>query len=105
MIQARNFRWIITVLPFLPLVLFTIPKAFIVMPEPGELIPWYTRYTQILWLLTSVYVYPTTWLANVTGFRIFGPAHIVLMLTYALAISLLLRRALQVTLRQPRQAL
>jgi hypothetical protein len=54
MIQARSIRWVITVLPFVPLILFVIPKAFVVMPEPGEFIPWYTKYTEVPWLLNSL---------------------------------------------------
>jgi hypothetical protein len=99
MIQARYFRWFITLLPFSPLILFVIPKAFAVMPEPGEFIPWYTKYTAIPWLLTAMYVYPTTWLTNRVGFRIFGPVHVLLMLAYAVGISFVLRQGLKVRLR------
>jgi hypothetical protein len=104
MIQARSFRWIITVLPFAPLILFAIPKAFVVMPEPGDFIPWYTRYTEVPWLLTAIYVYPTTWLTHLIGFRIFGSVHIGLMLAYVVGISFVLRRALKLTFRQMRHA-
>jgi len=98
--QSRSFRCIVTVLPFLPLILFVIPKAFVVIPEPGEFIPWYTKYTEVPWLLTAIYVYPTTCITSLTGFRIFGPAHVVLMLAYAVGISFVLRRALGIELPQ-----
>jgi hypothetical protein len=91
MIRFRNWQWIITVLPFLPLPLLFVPKAFVVMPEPGEYIPWYTRYTEVPWLLTAMYVYPATFLTNLLGFGLFGPVHIMLMLVYAAGISLALR--------------
>jgi hypothetical protein len=100
MIQARSIRWVITVLPFVPLILFVIPKAFVVMPEPGEFIPWYTKYTEVPWLLTAFYVYPTTWLTSLIGFRILGPVHVILMLAYAAGISLLLRGTMHTGVRQ-----
>jgi hypothetical protein len=104
MIHSRYFRWIITVLPFSPLILFVIPRAFVVGPKPGEFSPWYTKYTAVPWLLSATYVYPTTWLTNLVGFRIFGPVHVVLMLAYAVGISLVLRQSLEIGLRQARQA-
>ena len=102
MIQSRSIRWIITILPFLPLILFVIPKAFVVIPEPGEYIPWYTKFTEVPWLLTTVYVYPTTALTYLIGFGIFGPVHVILMLAYAVGISCILRRALKIDPRQAR---
>jgi hypothetical protein len=102
MIQSRSFRWTITILPFLPLILFVIPRALVVMPEPGEYIPWYTKYTEVLWLLAAAYAYPTTALTDVLGFRVFGPVHIILMLAYAAGISFMLRRILKIDLRQAR---
>jgi hypothetical protein len=33
--------------PFLPLALFVIPRAFVVMPEPEEFIPWYTKFIEV----------------------------------------------------------
>jgi len=92
MTLSRNSQWIITLLPFLPLFLFIIPKAFVVMPEPGEYIPWYTKYTEVPWLLTAMYVYPVTFLTNLLGFALFRPTHIILMLVYATGISFALRR-------------
>jgi len=91
MIQTKSIRRFIAALPFIPLILLLIPKAFVVMPEPGEFVPWYTKYTEAPWLLTAFYVYPTTWLASLVGFRVLGPVHVVLMLAYAAGISWLLR--------------
>ena len=100
MIQSKSIRWIIAILPFLPLILFVIPKAFVVMPEPGEYIPWYTAYTEIPWLLSAMYVYPTTALTYLLGFGVFGPVHVILMLAYAIGVSSILRRALKIDPRQ-----
>lgn len=92
MTWLRKYRWVIIILPFLPLVVFMIPKALVIMPEPGEYIPWYSKYTTIPWLIAAFYVYPVTFIANVFGFRPFTPFHVIFVLLYAGAISFLLYR-------------
>jgi hypothetical protein len=100
MIQTKSIRLFIAALPFIPLILLMIPKAFVVMPEPGEFIPWYTKYTEVPWLLTAFYLYPTARIASLVGFRVLGPVHVVLMLAYAAGISLLLRGTMTTGFRQ-----
>jgi hypothetical protein len=85
---------LIALFPVLPLIVLFIPKAIVLMPEPGEYIPWYTKYTALPWLLTAFYVSPTTTLTQLLGFAVFGSVHIALMLVYAGGISLVLHRVM-----------
>jgi hypothetical protein len=91
MIPRTKTQWAITGLFFLPLLILLVPKAIVLNAEPGEYIPWYTKYTSIPWLLTMLYVYPPTFITLRCGFALFGPVHVVFVLVYLTVVSLVLR--------------
>src|SRR6476620_4677904 len=84
----QRVRWglvILPILPFLPLLVFAIPDAMTLMPEPGD--PWYTPYTSPLWFCSALYVSPVTIFLHLFGIQPLTLGHIVGMLTYAGVIS------------------
>jgi|SRR5215208_2414205 len=84
----QRVRWglvILPLLPFLPLLVFAIPDAMTLMPEPYD--PWYTPYTTPVWFCSAIYVYPVTIFLHLLGIQPFTPVHIIGILTYAGIIS------------------
>lgn len=81
----QAFRYILIVLPLLPLVMFIIPNAFTMLSEPTD--PWYTEYTSVPFLFAAMYVYPVTAIASVVGAEPFSLFWWPLVLIYAGAIS------------------
>ena len=84
----QRVRWglvILPLLPFLPLLVFAIPHAMTLMPEPYD--PWYTPYTTPVWFCSAMYVYPVTIFLHLFGIQPRTPVHIIGMLTYAGIIS------------------
>jgi hypothetical protein len=72
--------WLLFIAPALPLVIFLIPDAMTLMPEPTD--PWYTRYTTPIWMLTAFYVYPVTALGMLLGVPPRSPGWVFLVLLY-----------------------
>src|SRR4051812_4736389 len=79
-------------LPFLPLVFFIIPEAFVILSEHGHTAPWYSPYTTPLWIAAGIYVAPCTVLTVLFELKPFGGLHWMLMILYAATISCLLFR-------------
>lgn len=74
------FYRLLFVVPSLPLLVFLIPGAMTLMPEPTD--PWYTPYTAPVWTLVALYVYPATVLGMLLGVQPRSPGWILIVLLY-----------------------
>jgi hypothetical protein len=88
----RFLRWLLVLAPFLPLVVFSIPQIFTLMPEPSD--PWYTSYTWPLFIACALFVYPVTGLLLIFGIQPGSPLHSLGIALYASAIAALTYRLL-----------
>jgi hypothetical protein len=83
--NKRNIYPLLVVLPFLPLIMFIIPKAFNMYPLPTD--PWYTKYTSIPWVLSGIYVYPATAVSALLGAAPFSAGWWFCVIAYTGAIA------------------
>jgi len=72
--------WLLFLLLTLPLLVFLLPHALTLMPEPSD--PWYTQYTTPAALLTAFYVFPATALCMAVGVKVISPAWCAVVLLY-----------------------
>lgn len=78
--KRKPLYWLLFTVPSLPLIMFLIPRAMTLMPEPTD--PWYTRYTTPIWMLIAFYVYPATALGTLLGIPPRSPGWVLLVLLY-----------------------
>jgi hypothetical protein len=97
--MRTGIRRCLVLLPFLPLLVLAIPHGFVLMPEPTD--PWYTAYTTPIWVLAAMFTYPVTWLLGLVGVLPFSAPHVIGVVVYAIAISLVLHRVLPGGVAQP----
>jgi hypothetical protein len=88
----KLLRWLLVLAPFLPLVVFNIPRAATLMPEPSD--PWYTPYTTPLVVACAMFVYPVTGLLLAFGIHPPSPLHSLGIAVYATVIAALTYRLL-----------
>ena len=88
----KLLRWLLVLAPFLPLVVFNIPGAATLMPEPSD--PWYTPYTTPLVVACAMFVYPVTGLLLIFGIHPPSPLHSLGIALYASVIAALTYRLL-----------
>jgi hypothetical protein len=78
--SRKPLYWLLFTVPSLPLIIFLIPDAMTLMPEPTD--PWYTRYTSPIWFLAAFYVYPATALGMLGGVTPWSPGWVLIVLLY-----------------------
>ena len=88
----KLLRWLLVFLPFLPLVVFSIPDAVTLMPEPGD--PWYTRYTTPVGLACAIFIYPVTGILMIFGIQPGSAIHTFGIVLYASGIAVMAYRLL-----------
>ena len=78
--HRKPVYWLLFCLPTLPLLIFILPHALTLMPEPTD--PWYTRYTTPTALLVSLYVFPATAVCLAVGVKPISPVWFMVVLMY-----------------------